>query len=75
MLKITGLTFDEWISDKFNVFDVLLLLVSIFEILVTETATSMLSAARALRLLRLFKLARSNYNIKCLISAIATTIQ
>jgi hypothetical protein len=42
--------------------------------MVSEKQTAIISALRTIRLLRLVKLARSNFALKCLIDSIAITI-
>ena len=63
LLKLLGLGFKRYVADAFNLFDGVVVVLSILEIII-ETATgggggSSLAALRALRLFRVFKLARS----------------
>ena len=64
IVKIAGLGFKSYISDKFNLFDAVLVLLSIVEETFTYVEAIKMhggafGALRALRLLRVFRLARS----------------
>ena len=63
IIKIIGLGFKEYFIDNFNKFDFLIIMFSVFEMLITALNIKIeggaISALRALRLLRVFKLARS----------------
>lgn len=74
VLKIFGLTFKKFKSDGFNLFDLFIVLASILELMFSAKNKGIISSARAFRLARLFKLARSNHTLKCLLDSIAQTI-
>ena len=74
VIKLIGLTIKEWKNDIFNVFDLLIVIASFIEMAISDRFTAIVGALRSVRLLRLFKLARSNYNLKCLLDAIGITI-
>jgi len=63
--KLTGLGFKAYASDSFNLFDCSVVMISIVELVLEfaevsfGNATGAISALRAVRLLRVFKLARS----------------
>ena len=61
--KLIGLGVKNYVKDKFNVFDGVIVIISLVDFTLTiavdmQEATSILSALRALRLLRIIKLAR-----------------
>jgi hypothetical protein len=74
IVKLTGLKFHEWKKDKFNIFDLIIVFASLIELLVAPESAGIVSALRAFRLIRLFKLARSNITLRCLLDSIAYTI-
>ena len=77
VIKLIGLTPQGYVRDKFNVFDGIVVIVSIIELLVTGLTGDgggMLSALRTGRLLRVFKLARSWPQLRNIISTILSTI-
>lgn len=74
ILKLVGLTFEDFTKDKFNIFDLVIVIASIVELMLSDTSGGVVSALRAFRLLRLIKLARSNHTLKCLLDSIAHTI-
>jgi len=47
---------------------------SCLEVLISENDVTFISAFRSLRLLRLFRLARSNLTLRCLLDSIGMTI-
>lgn len=63
VIKMIGLGFKEYFVENFNKFDFLIIMFSVFEMLITalniKIGGGAISALRALRLLRVFKLARS----------------
>ena len=76
VIKLTGLKFDEWIADEFNIFDLIIVIASIIEMfLVSQGQAGVISVLRAFRLIRLIKLARSNVTLRCLIDSIAATVK
>ena len=69
-----GLTIQKWREDIFNVFDLVIVIASYFEMVLLVNSTAIVGAVRSVRLLRLIKLARSNYTLKCLLDSIAITM-
>ena len=63
--KLIGLGFKAYASDSFNIFDCTVVMISVVELVLEVAdiqfgnATGAISALRAVRLLRVFKLARS----------------
>lgn len=55
-------------------FDLIIVFASLMELLVAPESAGIVSALRAFRLIRLFKLARSNVTLRCLLDSIAYTI-
>lgn len=60
ILKIIGDGFTEYVSDKMNIFDCIIVCLSLFELFfITETGSgSSFSAFRAIRILRVFRVLR-----------------
>lgn len=75
IIKLTGLKFSEWKEDKFNVFDLGIVIASISEMMLGEESASVISALRAFRLIRLIRLARSNPTLRSLLDSIALTVR
>ena len=64
IIKLLGLGFREYARDSFNIFDAIIVILSIVDMVLTaatsaDSAGGTLSAFRGVRLLRVFKLARS----------------
>lgn len=63
IIKMIGLGYKEYFEENFNKFDFLIIMFSVFEMLINalniKIGGGAISALRALRLLRVFKLARS----------------
>jgi hypothetical protein len=64
VIKLTGLGFKEYAKDSFNIFDAVVVILSLVEVVmehsgIGDSAGGAFSALRAVRLLRVFKLARS----------------
>ena len=75
IIKLLSLKFDEWLQDSFNIFDLVIVVASGVEVMLsTQGSSGVISALRAFRLIRLIKLARSNHTLRCLIDSIAHTI-
>ena len=72
VLKIVGLGIKNFSKDKFNIFDAIVVLLSLVEL--SLDSNSSISALRAFRLFRIIKLARSWKSLKLLIYSIAHTI-
>jgi hypothetical protein len=75
VIKLTGLTFDEWKGDIFNIFDLLIVLASISEMLLSDEQATVIMSLRAFRLIRLIRLARSNPTLRSLLDSIALTVR
>ncbi|KAL4475075.1 hypothetical protein ABPG74_001771 [Tetrahymena malaccensis] len=79
-LKLIGLGFTEYVSDKMNIFDAIIVILSVLELAVLSGSSSV-SAFRSLRILRVFRvlrvtrLLRSLQFMKVLIAAISSTLQ
>jgi hypothetical protein len=73
ILKLTGLGMREYVRDKFNLFDAVIVIISIVEMFMDEEGGGALSALRAFRLFRIFKLFRSG-DLRTLLESISFTI-
>jgi hypothetical protein len=79
-IKVFGYGFLHYFRDELNIFDTLIVLISIVDIVLTNAnvfsggSLVALSAFRTLRLFRMFKLARSWDTFRKLISAILATM-
>jgi hypothetical protein len=72
LLKIIGLSPKAFIMDRFNIFDAVIVLVSISELFISSGSGGV-SALRAFRLFRIFKLFRTG-NLRVLLDSIAYTM-
>lgn len=66
VIKLIGMGLKGYAQDRFNIFDCIIVVFSIIELILAKaelasniTSSGSLSAFRAIRLLRIFKLARS----------------
>ena len=63
LVKLFGIGYEEYFRDRFNSFDCFIVIVSTFDIIIIEAVGSggggAISALRAFRLLRVFKLAKA----------------
>ena len=80
VIKLIGLGFKEYARDSFNLFDALIVILSIVDIVLTSATSSdsqggTLSAFRGVRLLRVFKLARSWDSFRVILAKIIVTIK
>jgi hypothetical protein len=80
VIKLLGLGFKEYVADGFNIFDCLIVQISVFEIVIgllgiEFSSGGALSALRAVRLLRVFKLARSWVSFRILLETIMETLK
>ena len=80
VIKLLGLGFREYSRDSFNLFDAFIVVLSLVDIIVTETLSSdsptgALSAFRGVRLLRVFKLARSWSSFREILAKILVTVK
>lgn len=73
-----GLGVKLFFKDIFNSFDLVVVILSLIELFIgyfsDDSGGGALSALRAFRLLRIFKLARRNYSLKLLLDSIIKTI-
>ena len=69
-----GLGIREYIRDAFNIFDSVVVAISLVELVIGGGGGSAVSALRAFRLFRIVKLARSWESLKILLDSIAHTI-
>ena len=80
VIKLIGLGFREYCRDSFNIFDAVVVILTIVDMIITSTSdsgtsNSALSAFRGVRLLRVFKLARSWKSFRDILSKIIVTIK
>ena len=73
MLKIVSIPPKEFWRDKFNIFDVFIVALSLIELLFTSSEGTGLTALRAFRLFRLFKLFRFG-DLRVLLESFAQTL-
>lgn len=73
-----GLGIKLFFKDTFNTFDLVVVILSLIELFIgyfsEDQGGGALSALRAFRLLRIFKLARRNYSLKLLLDSIIKTL-
>jgi len=80
-IKLIGLGFKEYVSDDFNIFDGTIVVISIVEIIIEYIpglevgGGGAISALRAVRLLRIFKLARSWTSFRELLQKMVITLK
>lgn len=82
VIKLIGLGFKEYARDSFNLFDAFIVVLSIVDMIVSaalagdgESPTGALSAFRGVRLLRVFKLARSWSSFREILAKILITVK
>lgn len=80
IIKLIGLGFREYSRDSFNLFDAFIVVLSLVDIVFSATLggdspTGALSAFRGVRLLRVFKLARSWTSFRDILAKILITIK
>lgn len=82
ILKLIGLGFKGYVSDKLNIFDAFIVIISVVETILSffpeisfEGLPFDMTLFRALRLFRLFKLLRSLGNLRSLLNALWKTIK
>ena len=73
VFKLMGLGFKKYMNDPFNIFDCLIVLMSLAE-LVLPGESSGLSVLRAFRLLRIFKIIKSWKTLRVLLSTVLDSI-
>ena len=79
ILKLYAMGIRGYVSDRFNVFDGIIVILSTLELILTYAAAGLgtggvISAFRALRLLRVFKLAKNWPTLQALIEAMTKTL-
>ena len=79
-IKIIGLGFKDYANDSFNIFDCTIVVISMVEIVIDLIGIKMggggaISALRAIRLLRVFKLARSWTSFRILLEKMVITLK
>lgn len=72
ILKLVGLGVRAYCADRFNVFDAIIVIISILELCLASSG-GFISALRALRLFRIFKLFRSG-DLRTLLDSIGFTV-
>lgn len=80
IIKLLGLGFKEYSQDGFNIFDCTIVVISVVEYMIkllkiNFSSGGALSALRAVRLLRVFKLARSWVSFRILLEKMVITIK
>lgn len=80
IIKLIGLGFKEYSQDGFNLFDCTIVIISVMEFMIKLlkidfSSGGALSALRAVRLLRVFKLARSWVSFRILLEKMIITIK
>ena len=80
IIKLIGLGFREYARDSYNLFDAIVVILSLIDIVVTASIGSegthdALSAIRSVRLLRVFKLARSWNSFRKILAKIIDTMK
>ena len=79
IVKIVGLGVKEYVKDQFNLFDAVIVIISIIEMALTQINSEFQSGAftafRGVRLLRVFKLARSWTSFRDLLSQIVVSLK
>jgi voltage-dependent calcium channel L type alpha-1D len=79
LIKLVGLGPKIYIKDTFNLFDCLIVLLSTVELVISWAGLKLtggaISALRSLRILRIFKLARSWTSFRNLLGKIVTSIK
>jgi len=80
VLKLIGLGVKEYVADKFNIFDAVIVILNTVDIVLSQTSigkigNSTLSVFRGFRILRLLKLVKSWKNLQELLSTIGNTLK
>lgn len=79
VLKILGLGLKHYFSDEFNIFDCIIALAAVFDLVVSSAFTNInidaVTALRTFRLLRLFKLARTWKQFNHLLATMGKTLK
>lgn len=69
VVKLLGLGFKRYVSEKFNIFDAVLVIIGMSELIFSDGSSALL-VLRAFRLLRIFKLARKWKSLRNLLKTI-----
>lgn len=69
-LKIFGLGIKKYLTDGFNIFDCIIVILSLIELLQEAEKKSGLSVLRAFRLLRVFKIIKSWTSLRILLTTV-----
>lgn len=72
-LKLMGLGFRGYVADRFNIFDMTIVIIGLIEITFLEDDSGII-VLRAFRLLRIFKLARGWKSLRDLLTKIIETL-
>jgi len=80
ILKLQVLGIEDYVRDGFNLFDGVLVIISVFDmaleqLLESNTGAGVITAFRTLRLLRIFKMATKSESILTLLKAIMQTLK
>lgn len=73
LLKLVGLGLREFVRDRFNLFDTLVVIMSIVEVVISD-GSGATSSLRAFRLFRIFKIFRVG-NLRIMLDSLTKTIQ
>lgn len=73
LIKILALSIRGFLRDRFNIFDTLVVIISVIELNLESGSGSSLGALRAVRLFRIFKIFRVG-DLRVLIDSIGTTV-
>ena len=73
LIKILALSFSGFLRDRFNIFDTIVVIISVIELNLESGSGSSLGALRAVRLFRIFKIFRVG-DLRVLIDSIGTTV-
>lgn len=73
VLKLFGMGLKKYVSDNFNIFDAVIVGVSLFE-LFADAESSGLSVLRAFRLVRVFKIIRSWVSLRKLLETVMNSM-
>lgn len=74
LLKLFGLGVKKYVSDNFNVFDGVIVIVSCVELFGADNESSGLSVLRAFRLLRIFKIIKSWTELRVLLVTVLKSL-
>ena len=80
IIKLIGLGFREYARDSFNIFDAIVVVLSVVDLIITtasdrESQSVALTAFRGARLVRVFKLARNWTSFREMLSKILVTLK